>query len=82
MKWSLHAREEIVFELLLHLRGNTTRGFARRNDKEHQGNDSRAGSSSWTLIYHSSCHAEHSPCMVAGSHMLKQTPKNFIVKFS
>ena len=27
MKWSLHAREEIVFELLLHLRGNTTRGL-------------------------------------------------------
>lgn len=25
MKWSLHAREEIVFELLQHLRGNTTR---------------------------------------------------------
>lgn len=27
MKWSLHAREEIVFELLVHLRGNTTRGL-------------------------------------------------------
>ena len=27
MKWSLHAREEIVFELLQHLRGNTTRGL-------------------------------------------------------
>lgn len=27
VKWSLHAREEIVFELLLHLRGNTTRGL-------------------------------------------------------
>lgn len=25
MKWSLHAREEIVFELLQHLKGNTTR---------------------------------------------------------
>ncbi|OIS97896.1 hypothetical protein A4A49_27392 [Nicotiana attenuata] len=25
VKWSLHAREEIVFELLQHLRGNTTR---------------------------------------------------------
>ena len=25
MKWSLHAREEIVFELLQHLSGNTTR---------------------------------------------------------
>lgn len=27
VKWSLHAREEIVFELLQHLRGNTTRGL-------------------------------------------------------
>ena len=25
MKWSLHAREEIVFELLHHLRGNAAR---------------------------------------------------------
>lgn len=25
VKWSLHAREEIVFELLQHLRGNTTK---------------------------------------------------------
>lgn len=25
MKWSLHAREEIVFELLQHLRGNAAR---------------------------------------------------------
>lgn len=25
VKWSLHAREEIVFELLQHLRGHTTR---------------------------------------------------------
>lgn len=25
MKWSLHAREEIIFELQQHLRGNTTR---------------------------------------------------------
>jgi hypothetical protein len=25
VKWSLHAREEIIFELLRHLRGNTTR---------------------------------------------------------
>lgn len=27
MKWSLHAREEIVFELLQHLKGVTTRGL-------------------------------------------------------
>ncbi|KAL3522639.1 hypothetical protein ACH5RR_015473 [Cinchona calisaya] len=27
VKWSLHAREEIVFELLQHLRGNTTRSL-------------------------------------------------------
>lgn len=27
MKWSLHAREEIVFELLQHLRGNLTKGL-------------------------------------------------------
>ena len=27
MKWSLHAREEIVFELLQHLRGNTTKSL-------------------------------------------------------
>lgn len=27
MKWSLHAREEIVFELLQHLRGNLTRSL-------------------------------------------------------
>lgn len=27
VKWSLHAREEIVFELLQHLKGNTTRGL-------------------------------------------------------
>lgn len=25
VKWSLHAREEIVFELLQHLRGNSTK---------------------------------------------------------
>lgn len=25
VKWSLHAREEIIIELLRHLRGNTTR---------------------------------------------------------
>lgn len=27
MKWSLHARDEIVFELLQHLKGNATRGL-------------------------------------------------------
>lgn len=27
MKWSLHAREEIIFELLQHLRGNATRNL-------------------------------------------------------
>lgn len=27
MKWSLHAREEIVFELFLHLRGNVARNL-------------------------------------------------------
>ena len=27
MKWSLHAREEIVFELLQQLRGNVTRSL-------------------------------------------------------
>lgn len=27
MKWSLHAREEIVFELLQHLKGITTRSL-------------------------------------------------------
>lgn len=27
MKWSLHAREEIVFELLQHLKGNVTRNL-------------------------------------------------------
>ena len=27
VKWSLHAREEIVFELLQHLRGNTVRSL-------------------------------------------------------
>ncbi|KAF3444985.1 hypothetical protein FNV43_RR14678 [Rhamnella rubrinervis] len=27
VKWSLHAREEIVFELLQHLKGNATRGL-------------------------------------------------------
>lgn len=27
VKWSLHAREEIVFELLQHLRGNTTKSL-------------------------------------------------------
>lgn len=27
VKWSLHAREEIVFELLQHLKGSATRGI-------------------------------------------------------
>lgn len=27
VKWSLHAREEIVFELMQHLRGNMTRNL-------------------------------------------------------
>lgn len=27
MKWSLHAREEIVFELLQHLRGDLTKSL-------------------------------------------------------
>lgn len=33
VKWSLHAREEIVFELLQHLRGNTTRGLLEGTKK-------------------------------------------------
>lgn len=37
MKWSLHAREEIVFELLQHLRGNAARMLLegiRKNTRE------------------------------------------------
>ena len=37
MKWSLHAREEIVFELLQHLRGNAARNLLekiRKNTRE------------------------------------------------
>lgn len=37
VKWSLHAREEIVFELLQHLKGNTTRSLLeaiKKNTRE------------------------------------------------
>ena len=37
VKWSLHAREEIVFELLQHLKGNTTGALLegiRKNTRE------------------------------------------------
>ncbi|KAJ6298521.1 hypothetical protein OIU76_019639 [Salix suchowensis] len=34
VKWALHAREEIVFELLHHLRGNAARIVARGNKKD------------------------------------------------
>lgn len=37
MKWSLHAREEIVFELLQHLRGDPARSLLegiRKNTRE------------------------------------------------
>ena len=30
VKWSLHAREEIVFELLQHLRGNAVRNLLEK----------------------------------------------------
>lgn len=37
MKWSLHAREEIIFELVQHLRGNVARQLLeglRKNTRE------------------------------------------------
>jgi hypothetical protein len=33
VKWSLHAREEIILELLRHLRGNATRVILERERK-------------------------------------------------
>ena len=33
VKWSLHAREEIIIELLRHLRGNATRAILERERK-------------------------------------------------
>ncbi|XVF14487.1 hypothetical protein REPUB_Repub09cG0064300 [Reevesia pubescens] len=63
VKWSLHAREEIVFELLQHMRGNTTRALLDGIRKSTKGNDFGARGSSRSFIYNPRCYAEYSSGM-------------------
>ncbi|KAF9587866.1 hypothetical protein IFM89_006120 [Coptis chinensis] len=65
VKWSLHAREEIVFELSQHLRGNAARSLLdgiRKNTREMIEEQEAV---KWQLVYYSRCYAEHCSCVVA-----------------